>query len=145
MEDVKDVLRTKTAAQIIAETRGIIQSLDVPPDSIDRLLQNRNYTPTDLLIMSRALASIGAQNTAAFVDSAAIEGASRDIAFYERQLAVLMAARNTALGGIAAFVQPHPDSQSPCAATAPRSRFFRWTISPGPKFRAARLRRRRQS
>ena len=103
MENVKDVLRTKSAAQLIAETRGVLQSLDVPPDSIDRLLQNRNYTPTDLLIMSRALASIGAQNTAAFVDSAAADATTRDIAFYERQLAVLMAARNTALGGIAAF------------------------------------------
>ena len=104
VEGVKDALLTKTAAQIIAEVRGTLQTLDVPPESIDRLLENRNYTPTDLLVMSRALAEIGAQNTAAFVDSAAIEGSSRDIAFYERQLAVLMAQRDKALGGIASFV-----------------------------------------
>jgi hypothetical protein len=103
MENVKDVLRNKSAAQLIVETRGVLQSLDVPPASIDRLVQNRNYTPTDLLIMSRALARVGAQNTAAFVDSAATDATTRDIAFYERQLAFLMAARNNALGGIAAF------------------------------------------
>ena len=76
----------------------------MPPEAIDRLVENRNYTPTDLLIISRALAKIGAQNTAAFVDSAAVEGTTRDIAFYERRLAVLMAARNDALGGLTSFV-----------------------------------------
>ena len=103
VESVKDTLRNKTAAQIITQTRGVLQSLEVPSDSIDHLLQNQNYTPTDLLIMAQALARIGAQNTAAFVDSAAADATTRDIAFYERQLAVLMAARNGALGGIAAF------------------------------------------
>ncbi len=103
VEGVKDTLRSKTAAQVIAEVRGTLQGLDVPPESIDRLLENRNYTPTDLLIISRALAKIGAQNTAAFIDSAAAEGTTRDSAFYERRLAVLMAARNETLGGITSF------------------------------------------
>lgn len=104
VEGVKDTLRSKTAAQVIVEVRGTLDGLGVPDKSIDRLLENRNYTPTDLLIISRALAKIGAQNSAAFVDSATAEGTARDIAFYERRLAVLMAARNEALGGIASFV-----------------------------------------
>jgi hypothetical protein len=104
VEGVKDTLRDKTAAQVIAEVRGTLLALNVPPESIDRLVENRNYTPTDLLIISRALAKIGAQNTAAFVDSAAAEGTTRDIAFYERRLAALMAQRGEALGGITSFV-----------------------------------------
>ena len=74
----------------------------MPDASIDRLLENRNYTPADLLIMSRALAQLGAQDTVIFVDDAA-KAHTRDLAFYQRRLAELMAARSGALGGLAAF------------------------------------------
>ena len=102
VDEAKDTLRTKTAAQLIAETRGTLQSLDVPDESIERLVENRNYTPADLIIMSRALAKLGAANSTAFVDDAA-KADTRDLAFYERRLVELMAARSAQLGGLASF------------------------------------------
>jgi len=109
VEGAKDALRTKTAAQLLVETRGNLQALEVPPDAIERLIDNRNYTPADLIIMSRALRQLGAQNTEIFVDDAATAN-TRDLAFYERRLAELTAARSQALGGLVAFasVAGHP-------------------------------------
>lgn len=100
--NAKDSLRSKTPAQLVAETRGNLQKLEVPDSTIDRLVENRNYTPADLLIMSRALLQIGAQDSVVFVDDAA-KANTRDLAFYQRRLAELMAARNGALGGLASF------------------------------------------
>ncbi len=60
-------------------------------------------TPADLLIMSRALAKLGAQNTAVFIALAAEVG-SRNVAFYQRSHAELLAAHSTELGGIARFI-----------------------------------------
>ncbi len=102
VDSAKDTLRSKTAAQLIAETRGILQSLDVPPESIDSLVENRNYTPADLIIMARALAKLGAANTTALIDDAA-KANTRDLAFYERRLVELMAARSAQLGGLVSF------------------------------------------
>ncbi|HET9717186.1 MAG TPA: hypothetical protein VFP60_13475 [Pseudolabrys sp.] len=99
----KDSLRDKTAAQVIAETRSILQSLGVPPESAGRLVQNRNFTPADLLIMARALRQIGAENTVAFVDHAAGAG-SRNVAFYHRRRAQTLAAHSRELGGLASFI-----------------------------------------
>jgi hypothetical protein len=102
--NARDTLASKTAAQVIAESHETLKSLDVPDESIDELLNNRNYTPSDLLLMSRALKEIGAQNTVVFVNSAAAQGSTRDVAFYERRLAQLMAARSKTVGGIASFI-----------------------------------------
>jgi hypothetical protein len=102
VDNAKDSLRSKTPAQLIAETRGNLQKLGVPDGSTDQLVENRNYTPADLLIMSRALLQIGAQDSVVFIDDAA-RASSRDLAFYQRRLAELMAARNGALGGLASF------------------------------------------
>ena len=103
VSDAKDTLRSKTAAQVIAETRTILASLDVPDSSVSRLVENRNFTPADLLIMARALKQLGAQNTTAFVDHVAGAG-SRNVAFYDRRRAQILAARSNELGGIVAFV-----------------------------------------
>jgi hypothetical protein len=54
VESAKETLRDKTAAQIIIEVRGILISLQITDDLINRLVENRNYTPADLLIMTRA-------------------------------------------------------------------------------------------
>ncbi|MEA3026042.1 MAG: hypothetical protein QOF91_1327 [Alphaproteobacteria bacterium] len=102
VEQAKDTLRDKTAAQVIVEVRGILAGLDVPEDMINRLVENRNYTPADLLIMSRALAQLGVQNTAAFVNRAT-DAASRGEAYFHRNRAELLAARRPELGGIVAF------------------------------------------
>jgi hypothetical protein len=103
VSDAKDTLRSKTAAQVIAETRAILTSLGVPEETTSRLVENRNYTPADLLIMALALKRLNAQNTAAFIELAADVG-SRNVAFYHRRRAQLLAARNAELGGIVSFV-----------------------------------------
>jgi hypothetical protein len=103
VEGAKDTLRDKTAAQVIVEVRGILISLQIPEETINRLVENRNYTPADLLIMSRALMRIGAQNSAIYVDVAA-EAATRGTAYFHRRRAELLAERSAELGGLVAFV-----------------------------------------
>src|SRR5215472_5717111 len=101
--NAKDSLRSKTAAQVIAETRTILVHLDVSDESVSRLVENRNYTPADLLIMALALKQLNAQNTTAFVDHVAGAG-SRNVAFYHRRRAQILAARSNELGVIVSFV-----------------------------------------
>lgn len=103
MDNAKDTLRSKTAAQVIAEVRAKLLALDVPQETVTRLVENRNYTPADLLLVALALGQLQAQNTAAFVDHAANAG-SRNAAFYQRRRVQLLAAYSRELGGIASFV-----------------------------------------
>ncbi|HZP68320.1 MAG TPA: hypothetical protein VFB29_00110 [Pseudolabrys sp.] len=103
VDTAKDSLREKSAAQVIAESRTIFLSLGVPPESTDRLVENRNFTPADLLIMARALKRLGAENTAAFVDKAATAG-SRNVAFYHRRRAQILAEQSARFGGLTSFV-----------------------------------------
>ena len=99
----KETLTAKTAAQVIAESRKILLSLGVSEETTSRFLENRNFTPADLLIMSRALAKLGTQNTETFVALAA-QATTRHAAFYQRIDAELLAARSAELGGIAGFI-----------------------------------------
>jgi hypothetical protein len=103
VSDARDTLRSKTAAQVIAEAKATLLALGVSEESVNRLDENRNYTPADLLIMARALKRLNAQSTAAFVEHAAGAG-SRNVAFYHRRRAQILAARSSELGGIASFV-----------------------------------------
>ena len=103
VDTAKDSLRAKSAAQVIAESRSILLSLGVPSESIDRLVENRNFTPADLLIMARALKRLNADNTAIFVDKAAGAG-SRNVGFYYRRRAQILAEHSAELGGLATFV-----------------------------------------
>ena len=102
MEAVKNTLRDKTAAQVIAEVRGTLISLSVPEAAVNRLLENQNYTPAFLLVMSRALAQLKAQNTAAYVERAA-EANSYGVAYFHARRAQLIAVRSAELGGLVAF------------------------------------------
>ena len=103
VSDARDTLRSKTAAQVIAETRATLLALGIPDESINRLVENRNYTPADLLIMALALKRLNAENTTAFVDHVAGAG-TRNVAFYHRRRAQILAARSNELGGIVSFV-----------------------------------------
>jgi len=103
VDSVKDSLRAKTAAQVIAEARSILLSLDVPPETTERFVENRNFTPADLLIMARALKQLNAENTAAFIDYAA-DANSRNAAFYQRRRAQILAEDSSDLGGLVSFV-----------------------------------------
>jgi hypothetical protein len=99
VSDARDTLQSKTAAQVIAETRSTFLSLGISDESVSRLVENRNYTPADLLIMARALKRLNAENTTAFVDHVAGAG-SRNVAFYHRRRAQIIAERSKELGGI---------------------------------------------
>jgi len=103
VSSAKDTLRDKTAAQVIAEVRSILMRLDVPEEAITRLVENRNFTPADLLIMALALKKLNAQNTGIFIEKAATAN-SRNVAFYQRRRAQILAAKNTEMGGIVAFI-----------------------------------------
>jgi hypothetical protein len=103
VNSAKDSLRDKTAAQIIAEVRVILEPLGVPPETISRLVDNRNFTPADLLIMARSLKQLNAANTGTFIEHAAGAG-SRNAAFYLRRRTQVLAARNAELGGLVSFV-----------------------------------------
>ncbi|HET7805534.1 MAG TPA: hypothetical protein VFL53_14930 [Pseudolabrys sp.] len=103
VDTAKDSLRSKSAAQVIAEAKSTLASLGIPQETIDRLVENRNYTPADLLIMARALKRLGAESTVIFVDKAAGAG-SRNVAFYHRRRAQILAERSGELGGLASFV-----------------------------------------
>jgi hypothetical protein len=103
VDSAKDTLRSKTAAQVIAEVRAILQALDVPPETTNRLLDNRNFTPADLLIMAGALRQLNAQNTGIFIAHAAGAG-SRNAGFYLRRRTQILAASSAELGGLVSFV-----------------------------------------
>ena len=103
VSSAKDTLRDKTAAQLIVEVRGILLKLQIEPDVMERLLENRNYTPADLLIMARALRELGAADTNIFVEKAAGAG-TRNYAFYFRRRAQILAAHAKSVGGVAAFI-----------------------------------------
>jgi len=103
VSDARETLRSKTAAQVIAETRATLLRLGISDESVSRLVENRNYTPADLLIMALALKKLNAENTTAFVDHVA-EAATRNVAFYHRRRAQILAARSDELGGIVSFV-----------------------------------------
>ena len=92
MEAAKDTLRDKTAAQVIAEVRATLISLSVPEATINRLIENQNYTPSFLLLMP-SLAQLKAQNTAAFIERAA-DANSYGVAYFHWRRADLIAARS---------------------------------------------------
>ena len=103
VSSAKDMLRDRSAAQLITEVRAILLALDVPDETITRLVENRKFTPADLLIMALALKKLNAQNTEIFVERAATAN-TRNVAFYHRRRAQILAARSTELGGIVSFV-----------------------------------------
>ena len=136
VNSAKDTLRDKTAAQVIAEVRVTLASLDVPAQTTTRLVENRNFTPADLLIMARMLKQLNAQNTAAFIEDAA--GAdSRNAAFYIRRRAELLR-RTAPRSGASPHLSASGGSRSTSRATAASSRHLWSTTSPGPRSSNAR-------
>lgn len=103
IEGASQTLRDKTSAQIAQEVKATLLRLGVSPDAVARFVTNTAYTPTDLLLTSRALARLNVANTQAFIDRAA-EANSRSVGFFERRRAELLAERGRELGGIADFI-----------------------------------------
>ena len=103
IQSASETLRDKTSAQIAQEVKATLLHLNVPPDLVARFVTNRAYTPADLLLTSRALARLNADNTRAFIDRAA-ETNSRSVAFFERRRAELLSEQSRELGGVADFI-----------------------------------------
>ena len=103
VQSASETLRDKTSAQIAQEVKATLLQLNVSPDTVNRFVNNRAYTPADLLITTRALAQLSANNTEAFIDRAA-DTNSRSVAFFERRRAELMSTRSRELGGIVDFI-----------------------------------------
>jgi hypothetical protein len=100
---IGDTLRDKTSAQIVQQVRATLHRLKVPAASAARLIDNRLYTPADLLIMTTALARLKAGNTQLFIARAA-QANTRDVAYFQRRRAEFMATQSAELGGIVEFV-----------------------------------------
>jgi hypothetical protein len=90
-------LAQKTSAQIVGLVKGQLLKLRVPANVADRFVQNRTYTPADLLIISRALRRMRAGNAALFIARAADAG-TREEAFFQRRRAQILADNAKALG-----------------------------------------------
>jgi len=103
VQSASDTLRDKTSAQIVQEVKSTLLQLNVPPDTVARFVTNKAYTPADLLLTSRALGRLNANNTQAFIDRAA-EANSRSVAFFQRRRAELLSERSKELGGITDFI-----------------------------------------
>jgi hypothetical protein len=101
-DTLSGMLAQKTSAQIVALVRERLLKLRVPANIADRFVQNRTYTPADLLIISQALRRMGAGNAALFIARAADAG-TRDEAFFQRRRSQILADNAKALG-IGAFV-----------------------------------------
>jgi len=100
---IQSTLREKTSAQILQQVRETLQQLGVSGQTSARLIGNKLYTPADLLVMTSALARLRAGKTELFVARAA-QAEGRDVAFFQRRRAELLAAKSAELGGISEFV-----------------------------------------
>ena len=101
-DTVRSTLAEKTSSQVLDKVRGTLARLKVPGRSIALFVDNRLYTPADLLIISELLAKLKAPNSALFIAKAG-EAATRDEAYFQRRRAMLLASNAKTLG-IGAFV-----------------------------------------
>lgn len=101
-DTARGTLAEKSSTQVIQAVLGRLGQMLVPGSVANHLVQNRAYTPTDLLVMANALSSLGAGNTLLFVARAA-DAPTREEAFFQRRRAELLAKHAKALG-IGSFV-----------------------------------------
>jgi hypothetical protein len=102
VETIRGTLLEKTSAQIVGEVKATLARLRVPPGVASRFVENRRYTPADLLITARALAALRAENTRLFI-ARAVNAETREEAVFQRHRAELLA-RHAKTYGIGAFV-----------------------------------------
>ena len=96
MQSVRELLRDRTSSQILDHVRQVLRGLGVPSGVAGRLIANRAYSATDLLVIATALNTLRAQETAIFVERAA-EAVDRDEAFFQRGRAEMLAAQGVRL------------------------------------------------
>jgi hypothetical protein len=97
VDTIRNTLAEKTSTQVVEIVLGMLARQKVPAAIAQRLVDNRFYTPADLLVMAHALKKLRAGNTALFVARAA-EAAGREEAFFQRTRAVLLTQQASALG-----------------------------------------------
>jgi len=102
VETIRATLVEKTSAQIVEEVKATLAGLKVAPDVASSFVENRRYTPADLLIMARSLAALHADNTQLFI-ARAVNAETREEAVFQRHRAELLAL-NAKNYGIGAFV-----------------------------------------
>jgi hypothetical protein len=102
VETIRGTLVEKTSAQIVEEVKATLARLRVPSSVASRFVENRYYTPADLLIMVHSLAALRAENTGLFI-ARAVNAETREEAVFQRHRAELLAghAKNY---GIGAFI-----------------------------------------
>jgi hypothetical protein len=102
VDTIAGTLVEKTSAQIVEGVLGQLQRRGVSRDAAARLVQNRAYTPADLLLMTRAVLSLKGGSPTLFIARAA-EAPTREEAFFQRRRAELLASNAKAMG-IGGFV-----------------------------------------
>ena len=89
-QGLQESLRTKTAGQIMRDCREKLTALAPDAEVVDALLNNKNYTPADLLVIAVALEQIAAGDAVHFLRQSG--GASdRTSAYLNRQQAEMYA------------------------------------------------------
>ena len=87
---MQDALRTKTAGQIMRDARAKLAVLAPESGHVDALLDNKNYTPIDLLVIALALERVGVSDADLFMAQSA-EAQDRASAYLYRQKAEMYA------------------------------------------------------
>ncbi len=96
-QGLQEALRTKTAGQIMRDCREKLTALSGDGELVDVLLNNKNYTPADLLVIAVALEQTGAKDAIAFVrQSSAAQ--DRTTAYLNRQQAEMYAGLKRSFG-----------------------------------------------
>lgn len=97
VDSVRATLAERTSTQIVEQVIGMLTRMKVSRALAERFVQNRSYTPTDLLLITKALASLKVGGNALFVAKAA-EATTREEAYFQRSRALLLASNAKALG-----------------------------------------------
>ncbi|MGO4815827.1 hypothetical protein AB4156_40695, partial [Cupriavidus sp. 2MCAB6] len=67
VDSVRATLAERTSTQIVEQVIGMLTRMKVSRALAERFVQNRSYTPTDLLLITKALASLKVGGNALFV------------------------------------------------------------------------------
>ena len=89
-QGLQEALRTKTAGQIMRDCREKLTAMAPDAEVVDALLNNKNYTPADLLVIAVALEQIAARDTVLFLRQSG-GAADRTGAYLNRQQAEMYA------------------------------------------------------
>jgi hypothetical protein len=102
--NVSAMVRDQTAAQLMDRNRSTLTGLGIAKDLQEELLHNRFYTPLDLTAMVEALAAMPDVRGLDIYVERAINANTRDVAYFVRRRAELLADYQRQTGNLAAFI-----------------------------------------